>query len=115
MDQVPLEMKLGIMAKAAGSTRWSISISYMNSRTLGPLDPYIDELYALCETGVTDIGCEITCINHSFFLSIIQNCSSDAFLEVFLGELKNTGIDYEVMGKEALRLCGLEAYSASGL
>ena len=115
MDQVPLEMKLGVMAKAAGSARWSISISYANSRSFGPLDPYIDELYVLADSGVTDIGCEIACINHSFFLAIAQNFSSDTFLEVFLGELKNSGIDYEVMGKEALRLCGLEAYSASGL
>lgn len=115
MDQVPLEMKLGVMAKAAGSARWSISISYANSRSFGPLDPYIDELYVLADSGVTDIGCEIACINHSFFLAISQNFSSDAFLEVFLGELKAAGIDYEVMGKEPLRLCGLEAYSASGL
>ena len=79
------------------------------------MDPYIDELYVLSDSGVTDIGCEIACLNHSFFLAITQNFSSDDFLEVFLGELKNTGIDYEVMGKEALRLCGLEAYSASGL
>ena len=112
MDQVPLKMKLGIMAKAAGSPRWSISISYMNSRSFGLLDPYIDQLYVLSEPGVSDIICEISCINHSFFLAIGQNFSSDEFVGVFLGELASVGISFEVMQKEPLRLCGLDAYSS---
>lgn len=112
MDQVPLKMKLGIMAKAAGSPRWSISISYMNSRSFGSLDPYIDQLYALSEPGVSDIICEISCINHNFFLAIGQTFSSDEFVGVFLGELASVGISFEVMQKEPLRLCGLDAYSS---
>ena len=110
MNQVPLEMKLGIMAKAAGSPRWSISISYINSRSFGPLDPYIDQLYAMAEPGVSDIMCEITCINHNFFLAIGQTFSSDEFVGVFLDELASVGISYEVMQKEPLCLCGLDAY-----
>ena len=82
LNQVPLEMKLGMIAKSAGSLRWSISISYANSRSFGPLDPYIDELYMLAEPGVADVLCEITCINHYFL----------------------------VTGKEPFHLCGTEAY-----
>ncbi len=111
LDQVPLETKLGVIAKASGSPRWSISISYANSRSFGPLDPYIDQLYLLTEPGVSDIICEIACINHSFFLAIGQNFSSYSFMEAFLDELTSIGIDYEVMNREPLRLCGLEAYS----
>ena len=114
LDQMPLEMKLGVISKSAGSPRWSISISYANSRSFGPLDPYIEELYLLTEPGVSDVVCEIACINHSFFLSIGQNFSSDKFLEVFLGELATLGIDYEVTGREPLHLCGLAAYGAAG-
>lgn len=110
MDQIPLDMKLGILAKSAGSARWSISISYANSPYFGPLDPYIDEFYVLSETGVSDIMCEIACINHSFFLTIGQIFSSDEFVKTFLNELSSVGISYEVMGKKPLRLCGLEAY-----
>ena len=113
MDQVPLDMKLGIVAKAAGSPRWSISISYANSRSFGPLDPYIDELYLLAEPGVSDISCEIACINQNFFLAIGQSFSSDAFVGLFLNELESVGIGCEVMKKEPLRLCGLEAYGQS--
>ena len=66
LGQLPLDMKLGIIAKSAGSARWSISVSYANSRSFGPLDPFIDEFYVLSETGVSDIMCEIACVNHSF-------------------------------------------------
>ena len=110
MDQLPLEMKLGIMAKSAGSPRWTLSVSYANSRSFGPLDPCIEELYMVAEPGVSDIICEIACINHSFFLSLCQNFSSEAFAEVFLSELAAVGIDYEVTGREPLRPCGLAAY-----
>ena len=110
LDQVPLDVKTEMMAKTAGSPRWSFTISYVNNRTFGPLDPYIEELYFLVHPDVSDVGCEITCINHNFFVAFIQNFSSGAFLNVFLDELKSVGIDYEVMHKEPLRLCGIEAY-----
>ena len=56
------------------------------------------------------IMCEITCINHNFFLAIGQTFSSDEFVGVFLDELASVGISYEVMQKEPLCLCGLDAY-----
>lgn len=36
MNQVPLEMKLDLVSKDAGRSRWTISISYPRMRTLGP-------------------------------------------------------------------------------
>lgn len=114
MDQMPLDMKLGMAAKTAGSPRWTISVSYANSRSFGPLDPYIDELYVLSPPGVTDIGCEISCINHSFYLAISQSFDADAFIDTFLGELTSVGIDHELIGTEPLRLCGMQAFDTSG-
>lgn len=114
MDQMPLDMKLGIMEKTAGSPRWSLSISYANSRSFGPLDPYIDELYLLAEPGVSDIVCEISCINHHFFLAIAQTFVADEFVGVFIEELAAVGITCEVTSKEPLRLCGLERYGTAG-
>ena len=83
-------------------------------QNLRPLDPYIEELYMLAELGVSDIMCEIACLNHCFFLAVGQNFSSNQFVDAVLNELASVGIDYEVMGREPLRLCGLEAYSAMG-
>ena len=110
LAQLPLETKLGALAKSAGSPRWSLSISYANSRSFGPLDPYIEELYLLSEPGVADVICEVACINHSFFLAVGQSFSSDRLMDAFLGELASLDIGYEVTGREPLRLCGLEAF-----
>jgi len=110
LNQVPLDMKLGMIAKSAGSLRWSISISYANSRSFGPLDPYIDELYMMAEPGVADVLCEIACINHNFFLCIGRTFPSEEFTDIFLEELKRVGIDYEVTGRKPFHLCGTEAY-----
>ena len=111
LEQVPLDMKLGLIAKSAGEPRWTASISYANGRSFGPLDPYIEQLYLLTDMSVADLGCEIACINHQFFLAIIRNFSSESFLGMFLDELSSVGLDYEVMGEGPIGLCGFEAYS----
>ena len=49
MKAMPLQMKLDILPKAASASRWTASVSYVNSRSFGPLDPYIKELYNLAE------------------------------------------------------------------
>ena len=108
MNQVPLNMKLDLVSKDAGRSRWSIPISYPRTRTFGPLDPYIESLYMLSEPSVADVICEVTCINNSFFLVVAQSFASDAFLDVFLGELSSIGIGYEVVRKEPFCLCGME-------
>ena len=111
LAQLPLEAKLGALRKSAGAPRWSFSLSYTNSRSFGPLDPYIEELYVLSEPGVTDLNCEIACINHCFFLAIIQRSPYDRFIDTFLAELKSVGIDYDVLRSEPLGLSGIAPYS----
>jgi hypothetical protein len=113
LNQVPLDTKLGIIAKSAGTARWSMAVSYTNCKTFGPLDPYIEELYGLAEPDVADVVCEITCINHHFFLSVGQAFSSYAFINLFLDELSSVGVDHEVMRKEPFRLCGIAPFEAA--
>ena len=112
LGQLPLEMKLGVIAKSAGNTRWTFSVSYVNSRSLGAIDPYLDAVYVIAEPGVYDIGCEIFCNDHNFFLTIMQSFSADRFVELFLDELSSVGIDYDVLHKEPLRLCGIEPFTS---
>ena len=112
MDQVPLNVKLEMIAKAGGNPRWSMSISYSKNRTFGPLDQHIAELYLMADCDVMDIGCEISCINQNFFLAIAQNFSSDKFIRMFLDELLSVGIEYEVTGREPLRLCGIAPFES---
>ena len=86
----------------------SICVSYVNSRNFGPLDPYIDELYVVTSLSmITDILCEVTCINHHFFLAFMQPYSSGEYFRCFLKELDSTGISYEFLRSEPLRMCGI--------
>lgn len=109
-NAMPLETKTAVLAKKAAIPRWTISVSYANSRSFGPLDPYIEELYFVADPAVFDFGCEITCINHSFFVTIIQNFASKSLFEALLAELSEIGMDYKVMGQEPLKLCGIKAF-----
>ena len=70
----------------------TMCISYANSRSFGPLDPYID----------------MTCINGHFFLAYMQPFTSERFLNCFLEELRLAGIGCELLGSEELHLCGIE-------
>ena len=108
LSQAPLEIKFGMVAKAAATPRWSVSVSYADNRSFGPLDPYIDEFYMLASPGTTDVICEVACLNHSFFLSFIQVFSSDKFFRIFLEELADAGIPFEVTGSDSFQFCGIE-------
>ena len=92
--------------------RWTFSVAYVNSRSFGSLDPYIEGLSVVADPGVIDIGCEISCINHHFFLTIVQSFTADRFVELFLRELSSVGIDCEVLRKEPLHLCGIEPFAS---
>ena len=88
----------------------SFSVSYPRTASFGPLDPYVKELYIVTTLKpVTDLLCELTCINHSFFLAFMQPFSSTKFLSCFLEELRCADIPCELLSTEALRLCGVQA------
>ncbi len=107
MKAMPLQMKLDILPKAASASRWTASVSYVNSRSFGPLDPYIKELYNLAEVRSIDVVCEIACINNSFFVAFAQCNSSRELFEALLCELEQASIPFEIMRDEEYHLCGL--------
>ena len=109
MAQMPLQMKTDMVAQYAGVPRWSIAVSYANSRSFGPLDPYIEELYVFSTPGVTDVLCEITCINQHFFLMVAQTFPSKKYVDTFLAELSDAGISCELLYSEDTKLCGVAA------
>jgi len=102
------QMKRKLPPPSPDLAQASICVSYINSRSFGPLDPYIEEQYIVTSLSkITDILCEITCINHSFFLAFMQPFSSEKYFRCFLDELDAAGISYEVLGSEPLRMCGI--------
>lgn len=115
MKQVPLQMKVDMVKKGVSACRATVAVSYANSRSFGPLDPYIRELYVLGQPGVTDILCEVACINHNFFLALSRTFSSENYCNAFLEELKAAGIPCEVMRREPYRLCGVRYDGIEGV
>ena len=87
----------------------SICVSYVKDRSFGPLDPYIKEMYVVTSLSkITDILCEVTCMNHSFFLAFMQPFSSTEYLACFLKELSLAEIPHEVLFSEPLRMSGIQ-------
>ena len=100
------QMKRTVQPSSPDIAQESICVSYISSRSFGPLDPYIKELYVVTSLSkITDILCEITCINHSFFLAFMQPFSSGKYFRCFLDELDAAGISYEILRSEPLRMC----------
>ena len=107
---LPLAKKKEILSAAASFSRWSAAVSYANSRSFGPLDPYIESFYALAEPGVIDAVCEISCVNHMFYISLTQGFSSDELVRAFCDELTEAGVAYERAGDEELALSGFKDF-----
>ena len=115
MEQMPVQMCADILKQAIGAHRASFCVSYTNSRSFGPLDPYIQEVYVLSEPNVTDVMVELSCINHHFYAMFGQPFSSEEFFRAFLAELDDAGIPYEIMRKEPFRLCGVRYDGIEGV
>lgn len=107
MSNLPLEKKIDILKTAATTPRATVSVSYANSRTFGPLDPYICEVYMMGEPTVIGVLCEIACHNHYFFLTFAQDFTDESYFEAFLKELEEAGIQAEVRHKDDYNLCGV--------
>lgn len=86
----------------------SICVSYPVDTSFGPLDPYISGLFICTSLSrITDVLCEVTCINRSFFVAFMQPFSSEEYLDCFLKELSLAGIGCRLLGGEPLRMCGI--------
>ena len=102
------QMKRRLPPPSPDTARASICVSYANNRSFGPLDPWIEEIYVVTSLSkITDVLCEITCINNLFFLAFMQPFSSEKYFRCFLEELEAAKIGYEVLRSEPLRMCGI--------
>ena len=102
------QMKRRLPLPSPDLAQESICVSYPNSRSFGPLDPWIEELYIMTSlSNITDILCIVTCVNHSFFIALMQPFSSDRYFRCFLEELDLAGVRYEMLRSEPLRMSGI--------
>ena len=87
----------------------SICVSYPRNTSFGPLDPHIQEMYIVTSLSkITDVLCEVTCINGSFFIAFMQPFASTKYLDLFWEELDFAGIQCEVLFSEPLRMCRVQ-------
>ena len=86
--------------------RGTCAVSYSIVKSFGPLDPYIENIFSLVEPDVVDVLLEIICFDKFFFISFMQNFSSEEFFDAFSEELKETGITAEVLWKDRCELSG---------
>jgi hypothetical protein len=87
----------------------SICVSYPRNTSFGPLDPHIQEMYIVTSLSkITDVLCEVTCVNGSFFIAFMQPFASTRYLDLLLEELDLAGIQCEVRSSEPLRMCSIQ-------
>ena len=99
MSSIPLTIKSGMVDVAkAFSSRGTAGVSYTNSRSFGPLDLYIREVFVLAEADNFGVQIEIACINGSFCLMFAQSFLSEVYFEAFLQELEEAEIPVEISG-----------------
>ena len=108
MSSIPLTIKSGMVDVAkAFSSRGTAGVSYTNSRSFGPLDPYIREVFVLAEADTFGVQIEIACINGSFCLMFAQRFLSEVYFEAFLKELEEAEIPVEIVRKDQCLLSGV--------
>ena len=108
LDILPLPLR-SVMTDLALDfvSRGTACVSYPNLRSLGPLDPYIREIFYLSEPDAFDVQIEAACINGSFCLVFAQSFLSEVFFEAFCQELEAAGIPVEIIRKDSCPLSGV--------
>ena len=117
MKPLPLQTKIDLTQKAFIERAASVSavVSYVKTKTFGPLDPYIKELYGIAEPSHEDAVCELKCINNSFFLTFIQTFAYEMLFNAFLKEMDSIGIPYEIKWKEPCKPSGVRFDGLEGI
>ena len=108
MDILPLPLRSAMADLALDLVpRGTACVSYPNLRSLGPLDPYIREIFYLFQADAFDVQIEAACINGCFCLQYAQSFLSEVFFEAFLQELEKAGIPVEIIRKDSCPLSGV--------
>ena len=93
-------------------TMTSCFISYVDKANFGAAERYIREMYT--EVYSTHaMGAEISAINGTFCISFMHLFTTDVYLNAFLNELKQIGLDYTVLERRPVRVASVADYRKS--
>ena len=108
MSRIPLSVKsVMINVSLDYTTRGTACVSCADSRSFGPLDPYISEVFMLGEADAFDVQIEAAGINGSLCLLFAQSFDSEAYFDAFRQELEEAGITAEIVRKDQSPLSGV--------
>ena len=115
VDQLPTvaarhEVMKGLTQRT--QTMTSCFISYVGQANFGAAERFIREMYT--EVYSTHaVGAEISAINGTFCISFMQLFTTDVYLNAFLGELHQIGLNYTVLERRPIRVASVADYRDS--
>ena len=97
-EKVPtLEGRHQAMAKAyiVALSAASACVSYVGKANLGAAEQYVNEMYTEAYTPYA-LAVEMSAVNGTFCISLMQRFADDTYLDAFLDELRQIGISYRI-------------------
>lgn len=111
-EKVPtLEGRHQAMAKAfvVALSAASACVSYVGKANLGAAEQYVDEMYTEADTPYA-LTVEMSAVNGTFCISLMQRFADDTYLDAFLDELRQIGISYRIATRHPVTVAPIADY-----
>ena len=87
----------------------TVSLSYVGRAAMGAAERYVREIQTEA-TSLHAILVEVSAAGGSFCISFMQMFAEDNYLNAFLNELSQQGIDYEIADRHKVMLAPISDY-----
>ena len=115
LEQMPaIEARRQAMSQVAVVSRQygSTTLSYVGRACMGGAERYVRELRTE-SSAPYPISLQVAAVSGKFCLSFMQQFSTDACLDAFLGELQEQGITWEITGRHPMEIASIADYRES--
>lgn len=110
LEQMPtIEARRQAMSQVAVVSRQygSTTLSYVGRANMGGAERYVRELRTESCTPYL-IALQVAAVSGKFCLTFMQQFSTDAYLNAFLGELREQGITWEITGRHPMEIASID-------
>ena len=111
-EKVPtLDGRHQAMAKAfsVALSAASACVSYVGKANLGAAEQYVSEMYTEAYTPYA-LTVEMSAVNGTFCISLMQRFADDTYLDAFLDELRQIGISYRIATRHPVTVAPIADY-----
>ena len=111
-EKVPtLDGRHQAMAKAfsVALSAASACVSYVGKANLGAAEQYVSEMYTEVYTPYA-LTIEMSAVNGTFCISLMQRFADDTYLDAFLDELRQIGISYRIATRHPVTVAPIADY-----